>query len=205
MGQISLVDEKFRDWTGTLSPKEARITIFEHVRDIPYAIIPELRSPVAGPPGLIEGNKGSCQPKHYLIAQLFAKLDIPVRLVTYVFKWDDSEIKYPADLKNIISRLPVSYHLACKANINGNWALVDATWDLPLKKVGFPVNEKWDGESETINAVNPIKEIIHESAEERVQFEKERRSRYTDSEKAIYAEFINKLNKWLESVREAGR
>lgn len=203
MGQISLVDEKFGHWTGSLAPKEARIAIFEHVRDIPYAIIPELRNPVSGPPGLIEQNRGSCQPKHYLIAQLFGKLNIPIRFVTYVFKWDDSEIKYPADLKNLISRLPVSYHLACKADINGKWALVDATWDPPLKKAGFPVNEKWDGKSDTVNAVNPIKEIIHESAEERVQFEKERHSRYTDAEKAIYAEFINKLNSWLETVRRA--
>jgi len=163
MGQLSLVDEKFGHWARDLAPKEARIAIFEHVRDIPYAIIPELRNPVSGPPGLIEQNRGSCQPKHYLIAQSFAKLNIPTRLVTYVFKWDDSEIKYPADLKNIISRLPVSYHLACKADINGKWVLVDATWDLPLKKVGFPVNEKWDGESETINAVNSIKEIIHDA------------------------------------------
>ncbi|OGX29654.1 MAG: hypothetical protein A3F87_01650 [Omnitrophica WOR_2 bacterium RIFCSPLOWO2_12_FULL_51_24] len=203
MGQLSLVDEKFVHWTRDLAPKEARIAIFEHVRDIPYAIIPKLRDPAAGPPGLIEGNNGSCQPKHYLIAQLFAKLNIPTRLVTYVFRWGDSEIKYPADLKNIISRLPVSYHLACKADINGNWALVDATWDLPLKKVGFPVNEKWDGERETINAVNPIKEIIHESAEERVQFEKERHGRYTGAEKTAYTEFIDKLNSWLETVRRA--
>lgn len=202
MGQLSLVDEKFGHWTGTLAPKEARIAIFEHVRDIPYAIIPELRSPIVGPPGLIEQNRGSCQPKHYLIVQLFAKLNIPTRLVTYAFKWGDSEIRYPADLRNLISRLPVSYHLACKADINGNWVLVDATWDLPLRKVGFPVNEKWDGESGTINAVTPIQEIIHESAEDRVKFEKERQGRYTDAEKAVYAEFIDKLNRWLESVRQ---
>lgn len=199
---MDIVTQKFSDWTTGLAPKEARIAIFEHVRDIPYAIIPELRDPVIGPPGLIQGNKGSCQPKHYLIAQLFGKLGIPIRLVTYAFRWGDSEIKFPAYLKNLVSRLPVGYHLACKADINGRWVLVDATWDLPLKKAGFPVNEKWDGESETINAVNSIREVIHESAEERVQFEAEYRARYTDIERANYAQFIDKLNAWLNEIRK---
>ena len=136
------------------------------------------------------------------MAGLFGKLNIPIRFVTYVFRWSDSEIKYPADLKDLLSRMPVSYHLACKAYINNKWVLVDATYDLPLKKAGFPVNEKWDGESDTVNAVNSIKEIIHESAEDRFKFEAECRGRYTGAEKAAYAQFIGKLNAWLETLRD---
>ncbi len=198
---MDIITQKFDEWTAGKEPKEARISVYGHIRDIPYAIIPELRDPVAGPPGLIEQNRGSCQPKHYLMAGLFGKLNIPIRFVTYVFRWGDSEIKYPADLKGLLSRMPVSYHLACKADINNKWVLVDATYDLPLKKAGFPVNEKWDGESGTVNAVNSIQEIIHESAEARSKFEAECRGRYTADEKAAYAQFIDKLNRWLETLR----
>jgi hypothetical protein len=33
---------------------------------------------------------------------------------------------------------------------------VDATWDRPLKRAGFPVNEHWDGRSDTKCAVKPL-------------------------------------------------
>jgi len=34
--------------------------------------------------------------------------------------------------------------------------LVDATWDRPLVKAGFPVNDHWDGYSEMRWAVKPL-------------------------------------------------
>ena len=74
----NIIDKKFNEWTAGLGPKEARIAAFNRVRDIPYAIIPELRSPEAGPSGILEKNCGSCQPKHWLLAILFKKLKIPV-------------------------------------------------------------------------------------------------------------------------------
>jgi len=199
---MDIITQKFDEWTAGKGPKEASIAVFEHIRDIPYAIVPEFRDPAAGPAGLIKENKGSCQPKHYLIAQLFGKLDIPIKLVTYVFRWGDSEIKFPDNLKQLLDRMPVSYHLACKANLNGRWVLSDATYDPPLEKAGFPVTKKWDGENDAINAVTPLQEIIHESAEDRVRFEAEQRARYSPAEQAVYAEFIYKLNAWLETLRK---
>ena len=37
---------------------------------------------------------------------------------------------------------------------------MDATWDLPLLKAGFPVNGSWDGYSETKCAVKPLKSPV---------------------------------------------
>jgi len=192
---------KFNVLTKNLDPKDARIAVYKYIRDIPYAIIPELRDPEKGPAGMLNLNKGSCQPKHYLLAMLFGKLGIPVQYVSYSFKWGGQKIAFPEDLKMIAKDLPPAYHLACKAYINDKWVLVDATIDLPLKKVNFPVNEKWDGQSGTINAVEPFDEVVHGSLMERVSYEAKQKSFYTEKERATYAQFIEKLNPWLESVR----
>ena len=98
-------------------------------------------------------------------------------------------------------KLPPGNHLAVKALIDGRWVLVDATWDLPLKKAGFPVNEVWDGVSDTKNAVTPISELLNDTIEERVKYDTALRSRSSDEQMAAYAEFVEKLNTWLETLR----
>jgi hypothetical protein len=198
----NIIGIKYNEWTSGKDPLSARIAVFEHIRDIPYAIVPELRDPHAGPPGLLTMNKGSCVPKHFLLALMFEKLGLKIKYATYLFKWDDPRIKYPDELRKLVRRMPVTGHLACKALINGKWVLVDATWDLPLKKMGFPVNERWDGVSDTQNAVIPIEEIVHENLDERVDHSAKQRRSYTDEEIRVYEELTGKLNTWLASVRE---
>jgi len=188
-------------WTENRSPEKSRIAVFEHIRDIPYAIIPELRGPQRGPSGILELNKGSCQPKHYLLAILFAKLGLEIKYVTYPFYWGRQPIKYPPELKALLKELPPAYHLTLKARINGKWVLVDATFDLVLKKAGFPVNLTWDGSSDSLNAVLPLEEIIHESIAERVSFEAQQKSLYSQQQIKAYAEFVDKLNAWLLRLR----
>lgn len=200
--QNDIIDIKFNEWTAGLDPKAARIALFNRIRDIPYMIVPELRDPAIGTSGILERNCGSCQPKHWLLAVYFKKLGIPVKYATYPFYWHAGHfIKYPAELKAMMQGLPVSNHLAIKANIEGNWVLVDATYDLPLGKVGFPVNRVWDGVSPTHNAVHPLEEVLHDTPEERMAYDAATRVKYTDLQKAAFVEFIPKLNAWFESLR----
>ena len=193
--------EKFAEWTRSLPAKSARISIYQHIRDIPYAIIAELRDPKTGPSGLIKINKGSCVPKHFLLAAMFGELGLPVKYASYLFNWNDPAIKFPPALKKLVKNMPITAHLATKVNIDGRWILVDATYDLPLKKAGFPVNESWDGLSDTKNAVIPIEEVLHESLQERLSFAGKRVGGYTDKERSTYAEFTKRLNCWLEELR----
>lgn len=197
----AIITKKFDEWTADKDPRTARISVFEHIRDIPYAIIPELRDPVAGPPGMLKMNKGACGPKHYLLALMFGKLNIPVKYATYLFYWDDPSVKYPPDIRELARKMPLTGHLACKAFINGKWVLVDATWDKPVKAAGFPVNEVWDGVSGTRNAVTAIKETVHDSLDHRIKYDAGIRGAFTDEEKAVYAKFIEKLNPWLAKIR----
>ncbi|MDD5073237.1 MAG: hypothetical protein PHX64_05520 [Candidatus Omnitrophica bacterium] len=205
---MDIITQKFNEWTAGKGPKEARISVFEHTRDIPYAIIAAMRDPKVGPAALIERNHGSCNPKHVLLGELFTRLGYKVKYANYAFNWDDPAVKYPPELRALTKKIPSGNHLACKVLIDGRWVLVDATWDPPLKKAGFPVNEGWDGVSDTKNAVTPISgvpsqrgEVLHDTIEERVQYDTGLRARYTEEQKAAYLEFVEKLNAWLETLR----
>jgi hypothetical protein len=126
---------------------------------------------------------------------------IPVKYVSYLFDWNDKNIKYTPSLRRLTKTMPITAHLACKAQINKEWVLIDATWDIVLQKYGFPVNEKWDGVSDCKNAVIPIKEIIHDTVGERVQYSDEHRKSYTEKEKTTYEMFTVQFNDWLAAIR----
>jgi len=199
-----IIPAKFSQWTARLDPKEARISVYNHIRDIPYAIVPELRDPVSGPAGMLELGKGSCIPKHFLLGMLFQKLGIPVKYCTYLYSWDDPRIKYPPDLRSIVKELPMGTHLACRAHIEGQWVLVDATWDGRLKKAGFSVNENWDGLHPTKNAIKPMEEVVHDTVEERVRYTTEAKKSWTEAQARAYEKFPAVFNAWLEACRRAG-
>jgi hypothetical protein len=135
------------------------IAIFEHIRDIPYSLAtdPGLNVPATAPGLLLKLGRGNCTPKHYLLATMYKKLNLSVIFATFPFLWNDPEIRYPSELRDLAALLPVAYHLACRVQIGCRWVLVDATWDRPLAKAGFPVNMHWDGYADTRCAVKPLR------------------------------------------------
>ena len=196
-----IIDKIFDEWTNNLSQEESRIKIFDQIRNIPFVILPGLFNFENGPREMLAKNKGFCVPKHYLLGMFYQKLHLPVQYCTYSFKWNEMEVDYPQDLKKIADALPVVYHLACRTFIGDKWILVDATWDPALKETGFPVNEKWDGRSDTVNAVKPLEEFIHENAYDREKVFRKKLRMYSLSEKLALSRFSGKFNKWLEDIR----
>ena len=132
---------------------------------------------------------------------MFALLGIELQYVTYPYDWNDPDYGYPPRLRELAERAPTEYHLANKAFIDGKWALVDATWDPPLGAAGFPVNESWDGISDTKNAVKPLREIVHASAMERAEFTDEVKASRSEEESRALDEFVAAFNAWLKDVR----
>ena len=199
-----IILKTFTEWTKGLDSKESRIKIFENIRDIPF-VVTWITDSERGPVELLLRNKGTCSPKHFLLGMMYQRLGIPVKYGSYPFRWGDLKVDYPENLKNLAEKLPVVPHLALKAYINNTWVLLDATWDPPLKKVGFPVNETWDGFSDTQNAVPALQEIIHESIEEREEFVDSEESAESDSDTEaqyeLIEEFCNGLNRWFDEVR----
>ncbi len=114
----AIVEQRFREWTAGRNPLEARISIYEKIRDIPYAIIPELNNP-ANYPEILKSGRGSCSPKHLLLADMFQRLGITVLLVVYPFKWLDVDVDFPPEIREFTDVFPRDYHMACKAEIGG--------------------------------------------------------------------------------------
>lgn len=156
----SLVNTLFTEWTRGLDTRGSMISIFSHIRDIPYSFIVSVPDPKTSPELVLVAGKGSCGPKHYLLAEMYRKLNLSVVFATISFSWNDQDFRYLPELRKQAVRLPVAYHLACRVQIGCRWILVDATWDPPLGRAGFPVNDHWDGYSETRCAVKPLKSQV---------------------------------------------
>jgi len=191
-----IISQKFEEWTKNKGKIEARISVFEGIRNIPYAVIRELLDSERGPPAMLKLNRGSCQPKHFLLEQFYTKLGIPTLYVRYAFRWDEIEMDYPARLKELSRKMPLTYHLACKAIIDDRLVLVDATLDPPLETLGLPVNKDWDGFSDQWLPITPLDEEIYHSSE-KGHFE-------PPLFNEIEIGFYDGLNKWLDEVRAQG-
>ena len=189
------IDEKFREWTRGKRGVAARVAVYEKIRDIPYAVIPEINSALHYA-RIFTVGKGSCTPKHFLLRDMYEKLGLPVLYVVCPFRWSDLEVDYPAHLRKLVEAMPVSYHLACKVEIGGRLVLVDATVDSRLKRLGLPVNEKWNGLSNMLLPVTPVGEeqLFHPSEV------RDYEARYDE----VSLEFFSRMNAWLERVRDAG-
>jgi len=188
-----IVEQKFREWTTDKDPLAVRTNIFNRIRDIPYAIIPELIS-AERYHDILRLGKGSCTPKHFLMAAMYQELGIMVLFAVYPFRWDAIEVDFPPSLKRRARMLPLSHHLACRADIEGNLVLLDATVDLPLEILGLSVNKHWDGKSDTLLPFKPLgdEQLYHPLEAESMEVS-------LDEE---HLAFYNELNMWLENVRK---
>ena len=230
----SLVKQKFKEWTEGLDTRQSMISIFYHIRDIPYALVtdPVFHDPELGPEMILEEGIGSCAPKHHLLAMMYRMLNVNVVYATFPFLWGAQGIRYPAILREQAKTLPVAYHLACRVQIGCRWALVDATWDPPLGVAGFPVNVHWDGTADTKCAVLPLNaparairrkiqakenpdtcepeppstewEKNHWEADDRERYYREMTGRRTQEDLQRTRRFYQELNVWMEQVRSPG-
>jgi hypothetical protein len=186
-----IISEKFSQWTKGQNPLEARISVFQKIRDIPYAIIPGVIHPQKYLE-ILKINQGSCSPKHFLLADLLGRLGLTIFYSVWQFLWKDIPIEWPLELKNLVEEMPINTHLALRVKIEGDFVLVDATLDPKLKILGLPIND-WDGKSNTLLPIQPLGEEAWHSREERElmipNFE----------ERSLV--FYQKLNSWMEKVR----
>jgi len=193
------IERAFRAWTAGKDPVQSRIAIFENIRDIPYAVVPELIDSRRYAE-ILKTGRGSCTPKHFLMAEMFQRLGLLVLFTAYPYHWGErSEImdNYPHELKRLADRQPVAYHLSCKVEIDRRFVLVDATLDAPLSKLPLlPVNLEWDGFSDTLLPMTPVgDEIIFHPLEAHVM---------TPVVTPEALEFYAILNRVMENVRKYG-
>lgn len=198
---MSLVESVLHEVTNGKSPIEQRIAVFEHVRDIPYRLVPTLYDPAVAAEGILLANAGSCTPKHFLLGRWLELLGYDVRYLTSVFDWNVPELAFPDGLRRLAERYPDEYHLCLEVDIDGQWRLVDATWDPRLRHLGFQVNDAWDGCSDTENAVIPLETIVHATPGERDRYATGQRRARSDAEQAVVQRFTMQFNRWLDGAR----
>jgi hypothetical protein len=230
---VTLVDARLREWTAGLDTQRALISIFEHIRDIPYSLTASGNYHLEPEERILAMGRGSCGPKHYLLAEMYRRLGFEVVFATFPFLWNDPDLEYPPDLRALATGLPVAYHLACRVRIDNRWLLLDATWDRALKQAGFPVNEHWDGLAETICAVKPLRSAIrtafcrtatnnpyrdvrdlefnpldgeqdHADEEERAQYYRQKMTVHSPKEIGQIRRFYHEFDRWMEEVRMPG-
>jgi len=198
---MNIIEKKFQTWTKDLPDRKKYINVFERIRDIPFAVESKLFFGTNASEQMLEQNKGFCVPKHHLLGLMLRKLKVPVLYHTYSFRWSDLNVAMPEKLKKLAKEIPLTYHLACKVLIKEKWVFLDATWDVPLKKTGFFVNENWDGKTDTKNAVTPVEEFISETISLQKALYQNKLKTYTFSEKLKLTKFSKELNHWLDGIR----
>jgi hypothetical protein len=192
---------KFRYWTEGLDPVESRTVLFEKVRDIPFRPTVELYGERDAPERTIAQNFGSSEAKSILLGTLFEMMDIKTMYATYSFRWENLRVEFPSLLRQYVRAIPISFHTAFKAEIDGEWVLVDPTYDLPLGKAAFRVNRSWNGMSDMMLGVIEREEIVHTDPIERAKYAKLRHDHYDEEQIASLTEFYEQLNIWLQSLR----
>lgn len=188
-----IFSKTFARWTKGKDISQAITTIYKNIRDIPYAVIPELNN-IERYTEILTYGKGSCMPKHLLLGRMYERLGLEVLYAVFPFRWDQKEIEYPPHLRELAEKLPSASHLACRVDIKGSLVLVDATLDPALGKLGLPVNQTWDGVSDTLLPIKPV-------GEEQLYHSSEVPLTQTGYPNEQAMEFYNGLNKWLDEVR----
>jgi hypothetical protein len=150
----------YRDFLDAVARRDPRlplIRIYHAVRNIPYG-----STGVREPMEVIENNFGSCSGKHLLLRDLLREEGFEAEIIT-MFTYFNRDMpiheSYPAELKRLCRETDVpDFHHYVRVRVNGDWLRLDATWHDRLISYGFPVNQAWSGEGDTILAATAIEE-----------------------------------------------
>ena len=190
--EIQSIIEK---WTKNQSFEAKIITLFEKVRDIPYGNIGS-RNPI----DVYHKNKGTCSGKHALLKTLYKEIGVEVKDYIIMHEFNNLPIEFPQNLKNILNKsIIIDPHNFLKIKINNQWFTIDVTWDKSLKKLGFPINENWDGKS-NLNILVVQGGEIYETKNP-ILFKKELLKKQTKQQLKDRKLFIQELTIWLGYYR----
>lgn len=155
---------------------------FQEIRDIPFHI-----------PLSYTDEDRCCSGKHKKFLEILTENVYDARWRVCTFKW--STLHLPESVL-AVPHSDDTTHAYLEITINSKWKKVDATWDMPLRKI-FPVNE-WDGVSDTTIAVPCISLY---SPEESASIMANETQEMIENDLNINWKFYEALNKWLEEIR----
>lgn len=188
-----------RELTGEADLGEKVVILFEKIRDIPYGNIGS-RNPL----DVYSKNKGTCSGKHELLKSLYKEMGIPTQDFIITHKFKDLPVDFPQNIREILDKTEINDpHNFFKIKIDEKWITIDITWDIALKKLGFLVNENWDGKSDTSIAV-ALGGDIYETNDP-IALKKELISKLPENVQKERKLFLTECTKWLDSLREENK
>lgn len=196
------MNSEYRDiidgWANNQPLEQQVVTLFEKVRDVPYGDIGS-RDPL----DVYRKNKGTCSGKHELLKGLYKELRLEVKDCLIMHRFKQLPVRFPDEINKILERTDIiDPHNYFKVKISDKWLTVDVTWDKALKKLGFPVNEDWDGKSDMKVAVAPGREVY--ATDNPIAKKKELISSFPERVQADRKLFLKKTTEWLDHLRDKG-
>lgn len=189
-----IIRQTFHRWTDGCDQLRSRITLFEHVRDIPY-YYPSSRDPNE----VLERGRGSCSGKHYLLGELYRLLGLEVRHMICTHRFNESPIVFPGPMQEMLRKNEiVDLHDYLQIALDGEWVDIDATWERGLREFGFPVNEDWDGKSGMLLSVVPEDFTIAERDPETRK--EELLSKLPPRQRTLRKHFLEALSNWVQEL-----
>lgn len=142
------------DWGIFDLPAERQVAgVFEKARDILFGNIGS-----RDPKDVYEKNKGTCSGKNFLLRELYKGIGVQTKDMICLQRWKDliwfpddtyGLVSLPEELQQMLEEVEiVDFHNYVKILVDGKWITVDATIDIPLKKLGFYTTEHWDGKTD---------------------------------------------------------
>lgn len=191
----ALYQHIIQKWTHNQPLDQKIVTIFKQVRDIPYGTIGS-RNPL----DVYHKNMGTCSGKHALLKALYTALGIEVKDFIVLHNFNNLPIKYPNYLKTQLTTTTIlDPHNFIKIKVHNKWLLVDVTWDKPLKKLGFPINENWDGKS-NLNILVSTEQEFYET-DNAIYLKQKLLKNLTITAQKEREIFLKKFSEWLSCER----
>lgn len=178
----------------SLPELDRRIAAFTFVRDIAYGNIGS-RDPL----DVLAAKKGTCSGKHALLRILLNRLGYETQTWFAKHDFHNFPIKpWPEELNEFRELTLTDYHDFLKVKIGNQWVTLDAMFDKPLLKLGFPVQD-WDGLSDMDLPVS-AEELF--KAEDGTEAHKKRLvEKMPKSVQKNRKKFLAELTKWIDSAR----
>ncbi|MFH1536789.1 MAG: hypothetical protein ABID45_02260 [Patescibacteria group bacterium] len=194
--ESTLRKQIINEWADNQPLQQKIITLFEKVRDIPYGNINS-----RNPQDVYEQNKGTCSGKHELLKELYEEIGIKVKKFLIVHHFNDLSINFPKNIKSILERDDIiDFHNFIKILVNDNWVTIDATWDKPMKKLGFPANVHWNGKTNMNIAVSSNGKIFETLNPE--DLKKEKLNKLPKKIQQNRKLFLQEATQWFDSLRD---
>ncbi len=110
-------------------------------------------------------------------------------------------VQIPTEVKEILNKGPIyDFHNFIKILINGKWINVDATFDKPLKKYGFIINENWNGKTDMIMCIVGTTKIW-DCGHQGLEMKSKMTALLPENIQRNRLLFLKKLTEWISELR----